>query len=139
MERVEDCISFLLGKAGQQISRRARQKLSPYGVTPAQFAVLKLLWAADGQTAAELGARLSIDSATMTGLIDRLQTSRLLQRRTDDSDRRIQRLFLTNQGKVLEKPLNAVMDELNSEVTSELGGQAKALWSALRKLGDNRE
>ena len=29
MDRVEDCISFLIGKAGQQIARRARESWPP--------------------------------------------------------------------------------------------------------------
>ena len=138
MNQIEDCISFLLGKAGQKITRRAKDKLSCHGVTPVQYAILKLLWEADGQTGAELSARLVIDSATMTGLIDRMQVSGLLERRTDDGDRRIQLLFLTKQGKALQKPLDAAMDELNNEVALELGKQAKCFWLNLRKIGDVR-
>jgi MarR family transcriptional regulator, organic hydroperoxide resistance regulator len=138
MDRVEDCISFLLGKAGQQIARRAREKLTAHGVTPTQYAVLKVLWHQDGQSGAEVGARLVIDSATTTGVMDRLQASGLLERRADSEDRRVQRLFLTRQGRALQEPLDAAMDQLNEEVRQELGGQAKGFWSALRRLGDNR-
>jgi len=138
MNRVEDCISFVIGKAGQQISRRAREKLVAHGVTPMQYAVLKVLWEQDGQSGAELGARLVIDSATMTGLIDRLEASSLLNRRPDACDRRIQRLFVTEQGKSLQEPLDAAMDQLNREVVRELGEQAETLWNALRQIGDNR-
>lgn len=103
-----------------------------------QYAILKLLWEADGQTGAELSARLVTDSATMTGLMDRMEVSGLLERRTDDGDRRIQLLFLTKQGKALQKPLDAAMDELNNEVALELGKQAKGFWLNLRKIGDVR-
>jgi DNA-binding MarR family transcriptional regulator len=138
MDRVEDCISFLIGKAGQQIARRARNRLSEHGVTPAQYAVLKVMWQAEGQSGAEISARLVIDSATMTGLIDRLQASGFLERRADGDDRRVQRLFLTKQGKALHAPLDAAMDELNEEVRSELGSNATRFWTGLRKLGDNK-
>ena len=33
VERIEDCASFLLGKAAQAASRRARELLAPHGVT----------------------------------------------------------------------------------------------------------
>ena len=138
MDRVEDCISFVIGKAGQQISRRAREKLAVHGVTPMQYAVLKVLWQQDGQSGAEIGARLVIDSATMTGLIDRLEASGLLQRRNDAGDRRVQRLFVTKQGRSLQKPLDAAMDLLNQEVARDLGAQAQMFWNALRRIGDNR-
>ena len=138
MDRVEDCISFLIGKAGQQMAKRAREKLAPHGVTPTQYAVLKVLWEQDRQSGAELGARLSIDSATITGVIDRLQTAGLLERRSGDGDRRIHRLFLTARGRALQAPLDAAMDQLNAEVTAEMGEEAQALWAALRRLGEAR-
>ena len=136
MDRVEDCISFLIGKAGQQIARRAREKLTAYGVTPTQYAVLKVLWEQDGLSGAELGGRLLIDSATVTGVADRLQAAGLLERRPHGEDRRVHSLYLTGQGKALQAPLDAAMDGLNDEVGRELDGQAPALWAALCRLGE---
>jgi len=136
MDRVEDCISFVLSKAGQQVSRRARDKLAPWGVTPTQYAVLKVLWDGDGLSAAGVGARLSVDSATITGVIDRLAAADLLERKFSSEDRRINQLFLTAQGRSLQVPLDAVMDDLNREVGTELGSQAQAIWMGLRRLGE---
>lgn len=136
MDRVEDCISFLIGKAGQHIARRAREKLSVHGVTPAQYAVLKVLWEQDGQSGAGLGTRLLMDSATLTGVADRLQAAGLLERRPHGEDRRIHSLFLTEQSRALQAPLDAAMDQLNGEVAREMGGQASALWASLRRLSE---
>ena len=134
MNRVEDCISFLIGKAGQQIARRAREKLAAHGVTPTQYAVLKVLWEQDGQSGAELGGRLLIDSATVTGVADRLQAAGLLERRPHGEDRRVHSLCLTGPGKALQAPLDAAMDGLNDEVAREMGEEAPALRAALRRL-----
>ena len=136
MERIEDCISFLTGKAAQQVARRARERLAPHDVTPVQYAVLRALWEQDGQGGAQIGARLAIDSATTTGIIDRLEAAGLLVRRPDAEDRRIHRVFLTPAGRTLQKPLDRVMDELNAEIVAEMGAkEAAALWAALRRLG----
>jgi DNA-binding MarR family transcriptional regulator len=139
MDRVENCISFLVGKAAQQISRRAREKLSAWGVTPPQYAVLRVLWEQDGQSGAAIGARLVIDSATITGVIDRLAGTGLIERRADGGDRRVHRLFLTPQGRALREPLDAAMDQLNAEVDAEMDGQAPALRESLRRLGEARK
>lgn len=136
MDRVEDCISFLIGKAGQQIARRAREKLAAHGVTPTQYAVLKVLWEQDGLSGAELGGRLLIDSATITGIADRSQSAGLLERRPHGEDRRVHSLFLTGAGQALQAPLDAAMDGLNDEVAREMGGEAPALWALLRQLGE---
>ena len=138
MERVEDCISFLVGKAAQQVAKRSREKLAPFEVTPTQYAVLKVLWGQDGQSGAELGARLLIDSATLTGVIDRLESAGLVERQSDGEDRRVQRLFVTEPGRALQAPLDAAMDALNAEAEQVLGDDAARLWPALRRLGSAR-
>ena len=135
MDRIEDCISFIVGKAAQQVARRAREKLEPHGVTLTQYAVLKVLSDADGQTGAELGARLGIDSATTTGVADRLAANGLLERRPDPQDRRLQRLFLTPEARALQPTLDHEMDQLNREVEGELDADAPRLRSRLRQLG----
>ena len=137
MDRIEDCISFLIGKAAQQTARRARDKLASFGVTPVQYAVLHALWQQDGQSGSELGARLAIDSATITGIVDRLEAAKLIARRPDEAgDRRINRAVLTDHGRSLQVPLDLAMDELNAEVAAELGhDDARLLWAGLRRLG----
>ncbi|WP_282610563.1 MarR family winged helix-turn-helix transcriptional regulator [Pelagibius sp. Alg239-R121] len=135
MDRVEDCISFLIGKAAQQIARRSREKLASHGVTPTQYAVMKVLWENEPQSGSEMGSRLQMDSATITGVIDRLEAADLVERRPDPSDRRIHRLFLTRRGRSLQKPLDRAMDELNAEAREVLGKQASAVLKGLRQLG----
>ena len=134
MNRIEDCISFVIGKAAQQVSRRARVALEPHAVTPTQYALLKVLSDADGQTGADLGLRLAIDSATMTGVADRLAAAGLVNRRPDPQDRRLQRLFLTERARERQAALDEAMDRLNAEVAAEFGGEADRLWAILRAL-----
>src|SRR6266852_5080110 len=80
MDQIEDCLSFYLGKAYQRVTQSAKQRLAPYGVTPVQYALLKVLWEQDQQSGAELSERLLLDSATMTGLLDRLEHAGLIER-----------------------------------------------------------
>jgi DNA-binding MarR family transcriptional regulator len=134
VNRIEDCISFVIGKAAKQIGRRARELLEPLGVTPTQYAVLKALADANGETGAEVGARLEIDSATTTGVVDRLAAAGLVERRADPTDRRLQRLFLTNRALGLLPEADLAMDRLNEDVVAELGGEAERLWANLRVL-----
>ncbi len=136
MEQVEDCISFLVGKAAQQVTRRARERLAAHGVTPTQYAVLKVLWQEDGRSGAELSERLVIDSATVTGVIDRLESAELLERRSDAADRRIQRLYLTATGRSLRQPLDAAMDQLNADARAVIGDRTDPVWQGLKRLGN---
>ena len=119
MEHIEDCLSFYLSKAYQRVTQTVKQRLAPYGVTPVQYALLKVLWEQDNQSGAELGERLLLDSATMTGLLDRLEHAGLVERQSHSSDRRIHRIILTTRGRELQEPLDRELDQINYDFLSK--------------------
>jgi DNA-binding MarR family transcriptional regulator len=127
MDQIEDCLSFYLGKAYQRVTQSAKQRLAAYGVTPPQYALLKVLWERDNQSGAELGERLVLDSATMTGLLDRLEHAGLVERRSHATDRRINQVVLTERGRELQAPLDHEMDQLNQDFLSELSLENRRL------------
>ncbi|BCL80012.1 MarR family transcriptional regulator [Ktedonobacteria bacterium brp13] len=123
MEQVEDCLSFYLGKAYQRVTQSAKQRLAPYGVTPVQYALLKVLWEQDDQSGAELGERLLLDSATITGLLDRLEQAGLIERRAHATDRRVNRVVLTARGRDLQSSLDFEMDQMNQDFLGEFSAE----------------
>ncbi len=139
MERIEDCMSFLLGKAYQQVTQDAKVRLAPYGVTPVQYALLKLLWEQDGQSGAALGERLRLDSATITGVLDRLARADLVERRPDPHDRRVNHVYLTPQGRALAEPLDREMDAMNAALLGQFspadGERLRILLAHLGQVG----
>ena len=80
-----------------------------------QYALLKVLWEQDKQSGAELGERLLLDSATMTGLLDRLEQAGLVERKAHATDRRVNRVALTARGRDLQAPLDREMDQMNQD------------------------
>jgi MarR family transcriptional regulator, organic hydroperoxide resistance regulator len=137
MEHIEDCISFVLGKAYQRVNQLSKERLAPHGVTPVQYAVLHVLWEQDGQSGAALGERLKLDSATMTGVLDRLTSAGLIERRAHPDDRRVNRIFLTAQGKTLQPALEKIMDKVNNECWSNFSSaDAKRLRTMLNTLAE---
>jgi MarR family transcriptional regulator, organic hydroperoxide resistance regulator len=131
MEHIEDCLSFYLGKAYQRVTQAAKQRLAPYGVTPVQYALLKVLWEQDRLSGAELGERLQLDSATMTGLLDRLEHAGLIERQADATDRRVNRVALTARGRDRQVPLDREMDQMNQDFLGEFSPEDRKL---LREL-----
>jgi MarR family transcriptional regulator, organic hydroperoxide resistance regulator len=127
MDQIEDCLSFYLGKAYQQVTQAARQRLAPYGVTPVQYALLKVLWERDQQSGAELGERLMLDSATMTGLLDRLEHAGLIERKAHATDRRVNTVVLTTRGRGLRVPLDREMDQMNQDFLGAFSSEERKL------------
>ncbi len=140
MERIEDCLSFYLGKAYQRVTQSAKLRLAAYGVTPPQYALLKVLWERDDQSGAELGERLVLDSATMTGLLDRLEHSGLVERRAHTTDRRVNQVVLTERGRELQNPLEREMDQLNEDFLGDFSpDDASLLRNLLNVIAGRRD
>lgn len=135
MDRIEDCISFLVGKAAQQVTRRARELLAPFGVTPVQYAVLKVLADGGPQSGAEIGKRMVLDSASVTGVLDRLESLGLVERRPDPKDRRAQLIVASPGAMEMLPKLDEEMDRLNVEAGAAIGEDRSELFRALRHLG----
>jgi DNA-binding MarR family transcriptional regulator len=134
-EPIEDCLIFLLSKANQQVQQLTRDRLEPHGITPTQYAVLRVLWEQDGQTAAALGERLQLDAATLVGVLDRLSQAALIKRQPDTKDRRVNHIILTPKGKTLEKLLAPNIAHINRTVESRFSKQdVKKLRKLLSEL-----
>jgi len=118
--RIEDCFIFQLGKAYQQVNHEAKRRLAPYGVTPVQYGLLEVLWETDGQSGAALGERLRLDGATITGLLDRMAHAGLIERRPHPTDRRINHVYLTDQGRALQRDLDREIDALTADILGRL-------------------
>jgi DNA-binding MarR family transcriptional regulator len=70
-----------------------------YVVTPPQWGVLSLLYNQDGQTIGALSQQRAIDAPTVTGIVKRLEQSGLVERRHDLEDRRLVKVYLTDEGR----------------------------------------
>jgi len=133
----EDCIFFLLAKAHQTGSRFLAQKVAALNITPVQALVLGFLADEDGITSSELGKRTELDSATMTGLLDRLEAARLLERRVHPADRRSIQIHLTDPGRTLAAEAVRSIVEANREFLDILTErERKELRGLIRKLRD---
>ena len=139
MNQIEDCLSFYLGKAYQRVTQSAKQRLAPYGVTPVQYALLKVLWERDRQSGAELSDRLLLDSATMTGLLDRLEHAELIERKAHATDRRVNMVALTARGRDLQVPLDREMDQLNQDFLGEFTPEERRLLQNLLVILSGRK
>ncbi|MCC0017007.1 MAG: MarR family transcriptional regulator [Rhodobiaceae bacterium] len=137
MDRIEDCISFVIGKAAQQVTRRARELLAPFGVTPVQYAVLKVVCDADALSGVDIGKRMVLDSASITGVLDRLESLGLIVRKPNPDDRRAQVITASDNARQLLPRLDREMDRLNEEAAAILETDRERIFRDLRHLGDN--
>lgn len=99
--------------------------LDPYGLTPAQYNVLRILRGAHPETlpCSEVGARLVAPGPDVTRLLDRLEAAGLVRRERDPGDRRVVRAGISEEGLARLAPLDA---PLALWIRRRLGGLSRA-------------
>ncbi len=130
-----DCIFFQLAKANQLASKFLSQKVSELNLTPVQALVLGFLHQEDRITSAELGKKTGLDSATLTGLLDRLEAADFIERKNNPEDRRSIRIHLTPKGNELSRKAIEVIVGANGEFLQSLTKEEKRhLFDIIKKL-----
>ncbi|MBK5101065.1 MAG: MarR family transcriptional regulator [Desulfobacteraceae bacterium] len=133
MTQYEDCIIFLLAKAYQKAHGNFKQHLLPYGITPVQHLILEALWVEEGLTASEIGKRLVLDNATLSGMLDRMSEKGWVLKATDDTDKRFIRIYLTDKANKLKPSILAKREKSNEEILESLNLEEKVLLKRLLK------
>lgn len=124
-------VTFRLGQAAKAHRSRAGTHLSRIGLHPGQEAVLKILFDNDGQTMSQLAAALSVQPPTVTKMVTRLSAQGFLRRATSDTDGRLSRVFLTDEGRALVETIDKSWKRLEREA---LAGMEDKDRKKLRKL-----
>ena len=135
--RLDEQMCFPLYAAANTIIRVYRPLLKPLGLTYPQYLVMLVLWESAPLAVGEIGARLFLDSGTLTPLLKRLELGGLLVRRRDRMDERRVNIVLTVTGRQLKAKARAVPAALACRVlvapinAQRLRRDLKALIAAL--------
>lgn len=113
----------------QLLGRHFQEKLDPYGLTPFHWLVLCCLWEKDGAATSELCDRLKQVGGTLTGVVDRMEERGLVRRERDTSDRRVWRIWLTDEGRELEDVLPPLAWDLSEMAMQGLSSEERQLLS----------
>jgi MarR family transcriptional regulator, transcriptional regulator for hemolysin len=105
---------FTLAELQRLVRAYADKQAARYGITRAQWAVLAKVERFEGIKQSELAEQMEMQPITLTRLIDRLCDNGWIERRSDDSDRRVNRLYLRKAA----RPLLGKLSGLRSEITA---------------------
>lgn len=156
MYNTGDCPYYLLTRASLAVTALFKKAFSEAGISsvkPAYLGVLMSLWkeesldevlgklgSPDGIKIADLGRKAGLEPSSMTGLIDRMERDRLVQREDDPEDRRAQIIRLTGEGVRVRKAVVSAMDSALREAFEGIETTSlDELKSVLRKVLVNTE
>jgi DNA-binding MarR family transcriptional regulator len=107
-------LSFALYGAANRMVRLHKPFLEPLQLTFPQYLVLLELFAGAPRTVGELGAKLSMETGTLTPLLKRLEVSGRITRKRDVIDERRVLIDLTPAGEALREAALAVSGQIKS-------------------------
>ncbi|HHU62610.1 MAG TPA: MarR family transcriptional regulator [Clostridiales bacterium] len=110
-----DSLDALLIKIIRLHYIRSHRLFSEIGLSKGQPPILFVLWEDDGCTQREISQRLKLRPATITSVLKRMERDGLIDRRTDEKDLRMLRVFLTPKGKKLKSEVQRVIKTLKEE------------------------
>ena len=101
VQRVEDW--ELLAQFAQVYRSLSDALMDQITLHRSQAMVLCKLYHQDGMTQSEIGQQLSVQGATVTDMLQRMEEAGLVTRRRDPDDNRLVRVYLTDAGQEKER------------------------------------
>ena len=101
--RLDRQVCFALSVASRNVIALYRPVLEPLGLTHPQYLVMLTLWERDSLTVKQIGQLLSLDPATLSPLLKRLERAGLIRRDRHPADERALAVTLTDEGRDLRE------------------------------------
>lgn len=133
--KLGDFLCFAVYSANLAFGRAYRPILDKLGLTYTQYVTLVALCEDDEQTVGELGAKLFLESNTLTPILKKLEQLALVDRRRDPADERQVRVNATPAGCKLRQQVERDAAPLTD--ATGLGGDFASVQQTVAKLRDN--
>src|SRR5690349_4692063 len=107
---LDDQLCFALYSTGLAMNKLYRKLLRKLDLTYPQYLVMLVLWERDGVSVSDIGARLFLDSATLTPLLKRLEAAGLVARTRSAQDERQVVISLTDTGRAMRQDAASIQE-----------------------------
>lgn len=108
-----------------------------FDLTPVQYAALIAIHTHPGIDATRLSAVIAFDRSTLGNVIERLETKKLIERKSSPEDKRVKLLYLTRSGAMLLRDIMPAVDRAQARMLQPLKpADRKALMALLSQLVD---
>jgi MarR family transcriptional regulator, organic hydroperoxide resistance regulator len=134
--KLDNQLCFAVYAAAHALTATYKPLLEPLGLTYPQYLAMLVLWQQDGVTVSAIGARLGLDSGTLTPLLKRLEAGGLISRIRDTADERQVRITLTAPGRALKQKAKGIPQDLLCASGMSLG-EVGSIRAKLESLAAN--
>src|SRR2546428_14182383 len=129
------CVAYAFAEV---MRAHCEERGKPYVITPPQWGALSLLLAQDGLTIGTMSQIRGVDAPTATGIITRLEQNGLVERRHDREDRRVVKVYLTDEGRDISNTLASPVEQFDHSMTRGFSeGELDRLLAQLQQIIGN--
>lgn len=126
-------VCFALAVASREVIALYRPLLAPLGLTHPQYLVMLALWEQEPLRVGDLARRLSLEPATLSPLLKRLETAGMIDRDRDPTDDRALAVSLTTSGRRLRTRAERVPPAIMARLGMDLP-ELEAMRDSLTRL-----
>ena len=124
-------IGYMLSDVARLIRTVFDRRVRKLGLTRAQWLLLTRLHRRPGASQTELADMLEIDRASAGRMIDRMERNGWVERRPDRTDRRINRLHLTDEARKVHAAMWAIAESTVDDALSPLSATEREQYAEL--------
>lgn len=107
---------FLLTDSARLLRKLVDRRLQPLGLSRAQWSILAILSNHDGLSQSQISDELEIEKSTAGRLIDQVEKSGWIERRSIPGDRRLWGIHLTDRARRLIDEVESVILQTRAEM-----------------------
>jgi DNA-binding MarR family transcriptional regulator len=112
-------LTYLIKRLEMAERARMEEVLQPLGVTLYQYTALSILERRGGLSSAQLARRTFVSPQASNQLVALLERHGLVERRVDDSNRRILRMWLSDEGRKMLAACHRAVDQIEERMLSD--------------------
>ena len=119
----EESLGYLCPVAFRRFARVLENGTLEHGISSGQWRFLRVLWEEDGIMQRELSRRVDMREPTTVVALRGLEKAGLIERKRDDQDKRVMRVYLTPEAKNLESVLMPYVVAVNERAKKGLNAE----------------
>jgi DNA-binding MarR family transcriptional regulator len=119
----DHCLYFNTTSLARKLEREWSLAFKPYGLTPSQAFMLRVILAKPGQHQVELAKAMNITKPTASRSLDGLVQLGLIDRKGSNTDSRGVQIFPTKRALQMSEGINAASAQVTSKLKKLLGTQ----------------
>ncbi|MEZ8285795.1 MarR family transcriptional regulator [Vibrio splendidus] len=127
--------SWLIHVIAHDAAKTFDSELKKHGLTIALWPTLMCLWEKEGITQRAIARKSKVENSTTTRTLDKLERLGLIERRPDPNSRRSFNIYLTENGRAIQRELLPIPVHVNQEYLGILEpNERKEISRLLKKI-----